>query len=72
MAVVEYVLEQALQMRPAEKFMIIDGLLRSLDEPDTTLEEIWLVEAENRLHAYKAGQLKTVSYEEVFGQEETA
>ena len=63
------VLEKALQMRPADKFLIIEGLLQSLDEPDTTLEEIWASEAEKRLEAYKAGKLKTVSYEEVFGQE---
>lgn len=70
MVVVEQILEQALQMKPAEKFLLIDGLLQSLDEPDRTLEEIWIVEAEKRLHAYKAGRLKTVTYEEVFEQDE--
>ena len=69
MMTAEYMLEQALQMRPAEKFMLIDGLLQSLDEPDKTLEEIWAIEAEKRLNAYKAGRIKTVSFEEVFGAE---
>ncbi len=70
MATAEKILEQALQMRPAEKFIIIDGLLQSLDEPDKTLEEIWALEAEKRLNAYKAGQIKAVSFEEVFGADE--
>ena len=65
------ILEQALKMRPVEKFLIIDGLLQSLDEPDKTIEEIWAIEAEKRLEAYKAGEVKTVSYEDVFGEERT-
>ena len=62
------VLDQALRMKPADRFIIIEGLLNSLDEPDKCMEEIWAIEAEKRLEAYKTGNLKTVSYEEVFGQ----
>ena len=61
------ILEHALKLKPAEKFMLIEGLLTSLDEPDKTIDEIWAIEAEKRLRAYKEGKLKTVSYEEVFG-----
>lgn len=60
------ILKHALKLKPAEKFMLIEGLLTSLDEPDKTIDEIWAVEAEKRLRAYKEGKLKTVSYEEVF------
>ncbi len=63
------ILEQALKMKPADKFMIIEALLNSLDEPDKEIEEIWAIEAEKRLRAYKEGKLKTLTYEEVFGQE---
>jgi putative addiction module component (TIGR02574 family) len=61
------ILDQALNMRPADKYIIIEGLLNSLDEPDKTIEEIWTIEAEKRLQAYKEGNLKTLTYEEVFG-----
>jgi putative addiction module component (TIGR02574 family) len=61
------ILDQALKMRPADKYIIIEGLLNSLDEPDKTIEEIWTIEAEKRLKAYKEGNLKTLTYEEVFG-----
>ena len=67
MATAEKIMEQALQMRPAEKFMIIDGLLQSLDEPDKTLEEIWTLEVKKRLNAYRDGRVKSLSFEEVFG-----
>lgn len=53
-------------MRPADKFIITE-LLNSLDEPDKTIDEIWAVEAEKRLIAYKEGNLKTLTLEEVFG-----
>jgi len=65
----EMILSQALKMRPADKFIILDGLLNSLDEPDKTIDEIWAMEAENRLIAYKEGNLQTVSYEDVFGSD---
>jgi putative addiction module component (TIGR02574 family) len=61
------ILDQALKLEPADRFLIIEGLLNSLDEPDKTIEEIWAIEAEKRLKAYKEGKLKTVSYEDVFG-----
>ncbi|MBC8179857.1 addiction module protein [candidate division KSB1 bacterium] len=61
------ILEQALKMKPVDKYLIIEGLINSLDEPDKTIDEIWAIEAEKRLKAYKEGKLKTVSYEEVFG-----
>lgn len=63
------ILVQALNMKLADKLMIIEALLSSLDEPDTKIEEIWAIEAEKRLKAYKEGKLKTLPYEEVFGQE---
>jgi putative addiction module component (TIGR02574 family) len=64
------ILEKALQMKPSDKYSIIEGLLNSLDEPDLTIDEIWAIETEKRLHAYKNGKLKTLSYEEVFEEEE--
>lgn len=36
----EQILEQALQLNANQKFSIVNALLNSLDEPDTTLEEI--------------------------------
>ena len=60
-------LEHALQMRPSERFLILEGLLESLDQPDKTVDDIWAGEAEKRLNAYRAGNVQTRSYEEVFG-----
>ncbi|MEW5693257.1 MAG: addiction module protein [Candidatus Hydrogenedentota bacterium] len=62
------VLEKALQLKPQERFVVIDGLLLSLDEPDKKIDEIWDIEAEKRLAAYRSGKLKGVPSEEVFGE----
>ncbi len=40
--------------------------MKSLDVPDPEIEKIWAEEAEKRLKAYKAGKLKTVSFEDMF------
>lgn len=54
------ILEKALNLRPQDKIGIIEGLLKSLDEPDKTIDEIWGIEAEKRLKAYRDGKLKGV------------
>lgn len=60
-------LEKALRLKPQERFVIIEGLLLSLDEPNKKIDEIWAIEAEKRLAAYRNGKLKGVPFEEVFG-----
>ena len=63
------ILEQALQLRPDERFILVEGLLKSLDEPDYNLDAIWVEEAEKRLKAYRAGELEGIPMEEIFQEE---
>ena len=37
--------------------------------PYKHIDETWAIEAEKRLKAYNAGKLKTLSFEEVFGED---
>ncbi len=60
------ILEQALALRPEERFLIVESLLKSLDEPDKKLDKIWAEEAESRLKAYREQRLKGLSMEDVF------
>lgn len=60
------ILEQAIALKPEERFMIVEGLLKSLDEPDRKIDEIWTEEAEKRLNAYRNGRLEGIPMEEVF------
>ncbi len=61
------ILKQAMTLKPDERFMIVEGLLKSLDEPDQEIDGIWAEEAEKRLKAYREGKLEGIPMEEVFG-----
>ncbi len=63
------ILEQALKLKPEERFLIVEGLIRSLDEPDSSIDAIWATEAEKRLKAYRAGKLEGIPMEEIFPEE---
>lgn len=60
------ILENALRLKPQERFVIVEGLLKSLDVPDPELDRVWAKEAAQRLAAYRAGKLKAIPMEEIF------
>ena len=60
------ILKQALILKPEERFVLVEGLLKSLDEPDRMIDEIWADEAEKRLKAYRSGKLEGIPMEEIF------
>lgn len=60
------ILCQALALKPKERFLIVEGLLKSLDQPDRTVDEIWAEESERRLKAYRNGSLEGIPIEEIF------
>ena len=57
--------QQANQLPPLEKLRLAELLLADLDTPYPTIDAIWLDEAQVRWKKYQAGELTTVSYEEV-------
>ncbi len=63
------ILKQALDLKPQERFALVEGLIKSLDEPDKNIDEIWAKEAEKRLRAYREGRLDGIEMEEVFKDE---
>lgn len=63
------ILEQALKLKPEERFTLVESLIRNLDEPDMKLDDIWAEEAEKRLGAYRGGRLEGIPMEEIFKKE---
>ena len=57
--------QQANQLPPLEKLRLAELLLADLVKPGPEIDAIWREEAQNRWQAYKAGELKTVSYDAV-------
>lgn len=68
MATAKDILKEAIYLEPKEKAELVDCLILSLDKPDSELDKLWAEEAESRLDAYKKGELKTVSLEEVLSK----
>ncbi|MDC4202859.1 MAG: addiction module protein [Candidatus Manganitrophus sp.] len=63
------ILEKALKLKPQDKLTVVEGLLKSLDEPDKDIDQIWAEEAEKRLDAYRRGGLEGIPMEEIFSEE---
>lgn len=59
---------QALQLPPDERLEVVERILDSLDEPDTSLDALWAKEAEDRLAAYRRGEVRAVALSEVIAK----
>ena len=62
-------LEQEIKaLTDIDKLRLVDAILADLDRPAPEIDRIWADEARKRWDAYKAGRLRTVSYEEVMSK----
>ena len=68
MAIPKEILKEAMTLSPAEKAELVDRLILALDKPDSELDKLWADEAESRLAAYRKGELKAISVEEVLSK----
>jgi putative addiction module component (TIGR02574 family) len=56
--------KEALQLTPFEKAQMIDALWQSLDPAEqATVDRAWLAESQERLKAFRAGQIKALDGE---------
>jgi putative addiction module component (TIGR02574 family) len=62
----EEILKEALKLKPEERFLLVEGLIKSIDEPNKKIDDIWAEEAEKRLRAYREGRLEGIPMEEIF------
>lgn len=51
-----------------KKLRVLDAILTDLDKPDEEIDRVWTIEARKRWDSYKAGRLRTVSYEELMSK----
>ncbi len=62
------IIEEAMNLKPQDRYIIIENLIHSLNKPDKEVDKIWIQESQKRLKAYKKGTIKTLSYDQVFGE----
>ena len=59
---------QAVKLPPEERMEVVERILDSLDEPDAALDAMWAKEADDRLAAYRRGEVKAVALSEVIAK----
>ena len=59
---------QARTLSPNERLELVDDLLASLDEGDAKFDALWAREAEDRLAAYRRGEIKAIPLQEVLAK----
>ena len=64
----ENVQELVLKLPVIEKARLVDKLLESMNQPVNATDKLWKKGVENRIKAYKAGKIKSVSFKKVLSQ----
>ena len=59
---------QAMHLPPEDRMALVEHLLDSLDEPDPSLDALWATEADDRLAAYRRGEISAVALSDVIAK----
>jgi len=62
------IIEQAKQLTALEKIELVDALLASVDKPDAEVDRQWVKEAEDRLSAYRRGEIEVLDLNQVMAK----
>lgn len=58
----------ARELTPAERLELVEQILDSLDASDPAIDALWAKEAEDRLAAYRRGEIRAVPLAEVLAK----
>jgi len=58
--VVKRISRAALSLSPSDRLELVEQLLESLDVPDQSIDRLWAAEADERLTAYRRGEIEAV------------
>lgn len=64
--------EQALKLPPAERMALVERILDSLDVPDPAMDALWAKEVDDRLAAYRRGDIRIVALSEALAKYQMA
>ncbi|TAH12600.1 MAG: addiction module protein [Curvibacter sp.] len=59
---------QVAKLPPEERMEVVERILDSLDQPDAALDALWAKEADDRLAAYRRGEIKAVALSDVIAK----
>lgn len=58
----------AAKLPPSDRLQLVETILATLDKPDPEITAAWAAEAEDRLAAFRRGEVTAVDESEVFGE----
>ncbi|NTW82307.1 MAG: addiction module protein [Chlorobiaceae bacterium] len=61
-------IDEAVSLPVEERALVVDSLLRSLNQPESEIDKKWSVEAKRRLAELRSGQVKAIPGDEVFAK----
>lgn len=59
---------EARKLSPDERIALVEDVLASLDPTDPVLDELWAKEAQDRLAAFRAGEIEAEDLENVIAK----
>ena len=59
---------QAAKLPPEERVEVVERILDSLDQPNVKLDALWAKEADDRLAAYRRGEIKAIALSDVIAK----
>lgn len=60
--------EQAAQLPPLERMALVERILDDLDVPDPSIDALWAHEADDRLAAYRRGEIRAIPLAQVLAK----
>jgi len=62
---VRQILEEAKRLKPIERAELLEQLFATFEPADPSIDAAWGAEVEERLAAYRAGEIESRSFEDV-------
>ncbi len=62
------IIEEVGSLPVEERTFVVDSLLRTLNQPDTEVDEKWAAVAKRRLDELRSGRVKPIPGDEVFAR----
>jgi putative addiction module component (TIGR02574 family) len=61
-------IDEAVSLPVEERALVVDSLLRSLNQPDSELDRAWAKEAQRRLFELRSGNIHPIPGDKVFSR----
>jgi putative addiction module component (TIGR02574 family) len=62
---IDQLAKKANKLQPVERILLVEAILKSLDNINPEIEQNWVNESDARYEAYTRGEMKAVDWEEI-------